>query len=206
MAGDEGVPVDEAATPPPAGRRSLTLTLVGGLALAGLIAAVILSGIEEARTGAPVAKGEPAPPFEMALFSGGTVSHEDVRGKVVMLDFWATWCPPCVKEMPYLVKIAKDYESRGLVFLAASRDDPPETARADVGIFIVQREPELRRFVTFAGDEVAARFGVQVLPTLYLIDRDGRIIESHRGAVSEKQLRARLDDIFANERRGQATE
>ncbi|MGA9523260.1 MAG: TlpA disulfide reductase family protein [Myxococcaceae bacterium] len=206
MAGEDGVSVGEAAPEPPRARRSLIVTLISGLALAGLLAAVILSGIEEARTGAPVARGEPVPAFEMARFSGGTVSHEDLRGKVVMLDFWATWCPPCVKEMPYLVRIAKDYESRGLEFLAASRDDPPEMARADVGIFIVQREPELRRFVTFAGDEVAERFGVQVLPTLYLIDRDGRIIESHRGAISEQQLRARLDEIFANEKRGQVTE
>jgi thiol-disulfide isomerase/thioredoxin len=196
MAGDEGISVDERAPAPSKPRRSLTLTLIGGLALAGLLAAVILTGIEDARTGAPVASGQPAPAFEMERFSGGTVSLADLRGKIVMLDFWATWCPPCVKEMPYLVRIAKEYESRGLVFLAASRDDPPETARADVGIFIVQREPELRRFVTFAGDEVAERFGVQVLPTLYLIDREGRIIESHRGALTEAQLRKRLDAIF----------
>ncbi len=200
MAGDEGIPLNEAVPPvPPRPRRPWILIVVGGLALAGLLTVMILSGVEDARTGAPVAKGEPAPAFQMERFSGGKVSLAGLRGKVVMLDFWATWCPPCVKEMPWLVRIAKDYESRGLVFLAASRDDPPETARADVGIFIVQREPELRRFVTFADDQVAERFGVQVLPTLYLIDREGRIIESHRGAISEKKLRARLDEIFAME-------
>jgi thiol-disulfide isomerase/thioredoxin len=201
MAGEEGLPIaDERVPPAPGGQRrqrsSPVLGILGVLGIAGLLVAVVLSGIRDARTAAAVAEGELAPDFRMERFEGGTVSLGELRGKVVMLDFWATWCPPCVKEMPYLIKLAQEYEGQGLAFLAASRDDPAD-ARALVGSFIARRAPQLGPYATFADDGVARSYGVQALPTLFFIDREGRILESHRGALSERQLRDRLARIFA---------
>jgi thiol-disulfide isomerase/thioredoxin len=132
----------------------------------------------------------------MEKLEGGSLTLQQLRGKVVMLDFWATWCPPCVREIPHLVRVAKEFESQGLVFVAASRDEPLATARAEVRMFVAGRAPDLRPYVTFATEAVADRYGVEALPTLFLLDGDGKIIEVHSGALSEEQLRRRLTKIF----------
>lgn len=57
--------------------------------------------------------GQPAPAFTLERLGGGKLSSKDLPGRVVLVDFWATWCPPCVDEMPFLARIAKEYENRG---------------------------------------------------------------------------------------------
>jgi thiol-disulfide isomerase/thioredoxin len=161
--------------------------LMGAVAL-GLVA-IVVWGVQEGRRSNGVRPGEQAPAFAMTRFEGGKVALPELRGRVVMLNFWATWCAPCVREMPHMVKLAQEYESRGLTFIAANREDPP----AAVGIFIDQKVPDLKPYVTWAPDLVASVYRVEVLPTTYLIDRQGRIIESHRGELSERQLRKRLE-------------
>jgi thiol-disulfide isomerase/thioredoxin len=192
MAGDERIPVT-ARSP---GRHVWLLRLLLGLGVAGLVAGLVLSALEAPSGASKVKGGQPAPAFTMERLGGGSVSLADLHGKIVMLDFWATWCPPCVKEIPSLVRVAKEFESRGLVFVAASRDEPLATARANVGIFVENSAPDLRPFVTFATDEVAGDYEVDAIPTLFLLDRDGKVIEAHSGALSEDQLRKRLAKIF----------
>ena len=171
---------------PSPGRWTITiLALLLGISLAYL-------GIKDAKQGEGVRVGSPAPAFTVERYGGGTVSLADLRGKVVMLDFWATWCPPCVAEMPGLVKLAREYEAKGLVFLAASRDEH-ETAATQVGLFVSQRVPELAKSAAFAGDEMARSYRVEVLPTMYLIGRDGRIVEEHSGYASESSLRRSIE-------------
>lgn len=147
-------------------------------------------GIREA--GPPPLSGLTAPPFSLERYSGGSLSLEELRGRVVMLDFWATWCPPCVAEMPHLVKLAREYEASGLVFVAANRDDA-ESARTDVNAFIAKIAPELAANVVFADDATAARYDVRSLPTLFLIDRGGKIVDAYSGFASESSLRKRIE-------------
>ncbi len=169
--------------------------LIGGV-VACLLGAAIYSGILEARRARLVGSGAPSPQVTFERLGGGTVSMEALRGKVVMLDFWATWCPPCVEEMPTLVKLADEYQARGLVFVAANRDDP-EQAKAAVGVFAARSVPGLERYAVFADDAATEPFQVHALPTLYFIDRQGRVIDAQAGSASESTLRQWIEKALA---------
>jgi thiol-disulfide isomerase/thioredoxin len=163
------------------------------------IAGLLWSGIQEARTSRPVeTSGQAAPPFRLEKFGGGSVSSSELKGKVVMLDFWATWCGPCISEMPVLLKLASEYEPKGVVFLAASRDDP-SIAKVQVGMFIDQRAPALARYAAFADDGTADAYSVSAIPTMVLIDRKGQLHASYLGAASERAWRARIEEVLAND-------
>jgi thiol-disulfide isomerase/thioredoxin len=163
------------------------------------IAGLLWSGIQEARRSRPsVTVRREAPSFRLEKFGGGSISSSELRGKVVMLDFWATWCGPCIAEMPVLLKLAGEYESRGVVFLAASRDDP-SVARVQVGLFIDRRAPALARYAAFADDGTADAFDVSAIPTMVLIDRKGQLHASYLGAASERAWRARIEEVLARD-------
>ncbi|MFY1829147.1 TlpA family protein disulfide reductase [Myxococcus fulvus] len=164
------------------------MALLAGLGLAG----VVYLGVLEARRSQLVPDGAAAPSFEMTRHEGGVLKLEELRGQVVMLDFWATWCPPCREEMPALVKLAKEYESQGLVFLAASRDDG-DMAPKLVDNFIRRHLPDLKPYVVYADDDMARAFEVNALPTLYFLDREGKVTDAQRGALSEDALRRRIE-------------
>ena len=165
-----------------------------GLGIAGLLYSVVLEG----QRPRPAGQGHAAPDFRLEKFGGGEVRLADLRGKTVMLDFWATWCGPCIAEMPTLLKLAAEYEAKGVVFLAANRDDP-DTARALVGLYIDGRVPALARYAAFADDSTADAYAVSAIPTTYLIGPGGEIRGSWRGAASERTWRSRLDEaLLAN--------
>jgi len=182
--------------PRPAPRR-LPVLAVALLALG--IAGLLFSGIEEARRSRP-ATAAPwlAPPFQLEKFGGGSINSSELRGKVVMLDFWATWCGPCIAEMPILLRLATEYESKGVVFLAASRDDP-SVAKVQVGLFIDRRAPALARYAAFADQGTADAYDVSAIPTMVLIDRKGQVRASYLGAASEGAWRARIEEVLARD-------
>jgi len=163
------------------------------------IGGLLWSGIQEARRARPAQTGERlAPPFQLEKFGGGFIRSSELRGKVVMLGFWATWCGPCIAEMPTLLKLAAEYEPRGVVFLAASRDDP-SVAKVQVGMFIDQRAPALARHAAFADDGTADAYAVSAIPTMVFIDRRGQLLASYLGAASERTWRARIDAVLAKD-------
>lgn len=166
---------------------------VTGLLVAGLLIGAVLMGFVETKT---ALDGQPAPQFELTLFTGGQISSEQLKGKVVMLDFWATWCPPCIEEMPWLVKVAKEYESRGVAFVAVSHDDG-DTAVEDVTRFIARDVPDLKPYVAYGDPATGARFKVRALPTIFILDKKGQITGSQTGQVSERKVRAWLDEALA---------
>ncbi len=158
-----------------------------GLLVAGLLGGALVLGVMEAKGRALLPEGTPAPDFTLQRYAGGQVSLEQLKGKVVLLDFWATWCPPCVAEMPYLVKVAREYEQKGLVFVAANVDEEEQAAVVDA--FVNQRVPDLAPYAAFADWPVQSQYRVRVLPTLYLIDREGKIVQAYSSQVSETKLR-----------------
>jgi peroxiredoxin len=124
-----------------------------------------------------VERGQPAPAFTGApLRHGEPVRLEDYRGKVVYLDFWASWCGPCRQSLPWMEQLRHDFGEAGLAVIAVNVDENP----ADAMRF-------LRRFevgypvVGDARGAIAARYDVRDMPSSYLIDRSGVVREVHRG-------------------------
>ena len=168
---------------------------VGALIFLG-VAGVAYQGWREAGQLRPVFSGTPAAEFRMPRVDGkGEWVLSELRGKVVMLDFWATWCPPCVAEIPLLTKLAREYEQRGLVFVAANRD-ATDTTVEDVRFFISRVSPELIRYAGYADDATGDRYQLKVLPTLYFIGREGQVLNSHLGQASESELRGWIEEAL----------
>jgi len=120
---------------------------------------------------------ELAPEVQFQTLAGQQVTLGQLRGNVVLLNFWATYCIPCREEIPVLNAMQHELEPRGLKVVGASLEDTVD------GIQSYQKE--VRRFeyqVLVGGDAAKARFGGTVLPTTYLIDREGRIRQTIIGA------------------------
>jgi thiol-disulfide isomerase/thioredoxin len=135
--------------------------------------------------------GSVAPDFTLEKLSGGTLKLSALRGKVVLIDFWATWCPPCRRELPTLVKLVHEYEARGVSFVAISEDDPPGQ-RPDVTAF-ARQTPGFAPYVVLGDPAVESRFLVENLPTLYVLKRDGTVLGALVGAAQEADLRQAIE-------------
>jgi thiol-disulfide isomerase/thioredoxin len=132
-----------------------------------------------------------APKFSLTDISGQTLSLDDYKGKVVLLDFWATWCGPCRIEIPGFVELQKRYRDAGLAIIGISMDDSADPVKE----FYTQFK---MNYPVAVGDEKLAELygGVLGLPTSMLIGRDGRIYSKHVGltdvSVFEKEIRELL--------------
>ncbi len=123
-------------------------------------------------------RGVVAPDFVLPELSGASTRLSDHRGKVVLVNFWATWCTPCRAEMPSMEKLYQAHRGRGLVILAISGD---RTRRQVVESF-VQELGLTFPILLDPGGEVFAQYSVPGLPTSYLLDRQGRIVSGEVGA------------------------
>lgn len=189
-------PPPEGPPPPPARHKGeFASKLLLGLTAAFGLAGLLYLGVMEAQRSKLVPDGAAPPAFQMERYGGGKLALSDLRGKVVMLDFWATWCPPCQEEMPSLVKLAKEYEGKGLVFVAASRDDD-DVKEEVVTQFVNRHLPDLAPYVVYANDEMATAFKVEALPTLYFLDREGKVTDAVRGMMSEPAIRRRIENAL----------
>lgn len=115
-------------------------------------------------------KGQPAPDFSLPTLRGPTVSLASLKGKVVLVDFWAQWCEPCKRELPQLAKLSKEYEKKGVVFLAVNLDKQRENAArlaTQLGLtFDVPLDPT---------GKVVGAYDPPKMPTSYVIDKTGVI-------------------------------
>lgn len=123
-----------------------------------------------------VQAGDSAPGFNLTADDGSGVSLDNYRGKYVLLNFWATWCPPCVEELPSLNALHSELRDQGLVVLGISVDEQEQLYRRFLErhgvVFPTSRDP-LR--------EVSQRYGTLKYPESYLIDRDGKVIRKYVG-------------------------
>jgi thiol-disulfide isomerase/thioredoxin len=118
------------------------------------------------------------PSFTVTDLSGQQISPATLKGKVALIDFWATWCPPCRKEIPHFNKLYAEYRDRGLIVIGLALDEKA----AEVRNFM--RQLPIDYPVALASPEVQQQFGgIEVYPTAFLVDREGRIVKKYLGYI-----------------------
>lgn len=167
------------------------LILVIVLALAGGLVQALRG--EGAETGGLLAKGAVAPAFLAVRHADKRqVRSSELAGKVVVLDFWGTWCGPCRKEAPVVRDVARAYAAQPVVVLAMDDEQGDPDAPRLVQSFL-DRQQLADYPVAYPDPEMIERFGVRVFPTLYVIGKDGLVKFRAGGMVSEGRLRAEID-------------
>ena len=124
-------------------------------------------------SGSQVAKGLPAPNFSLPDLDGKMVSLSDYRGKVVLLNIWATWCPPCVEEMPSMEKLYQELQGEGLEILAVSID---ESGAQDVLPFMQKHKLSFPALTDTKGT-IKSLYQTTGVPESFIIDKDGILVE-----------------------------
>ncbi|HUI73859.1 MAG TPA: TlpA disulfide reductase family protein [Candidatus Acidoferrum sp.] len=134
-----------------------------------------------------------APPFTIKDLNGNPLSLSDAKGKVVLLNFWATWCGPCRAEIPDLIELQKEYKDQLEIIGLATQEDDAEEVRKFVA------ESGINYRVAMAPDEVTEKFGgIAALPTSFVIDPQGRVVQKHVGlndpSLYELEVRSLLGE------------
>jgi peroxiredoxin len=158
-----------------------------------LIALAMLAAAGAAK--AKAAPNAPAPDFTLRQIDGPNLRLGEQRGRVVMVNFWATWCGPCRVELPHLDKLHAKYRNSGFLLLGVNIDDDPNAAKA------LASKMGLKFPVLFDSEKkVVAAYDLNAMPATVLIDRDGKVRHLHRGykdgveQLYEQQVRALLKE------------
>ena len=131
--------------------------------------------------------------FTVKDMNGKDVTFSSFKGKVILLDFWATWCGPCKVEIPGFVDLYTRYQSRGLVVLGFSVDDPVSKLKP----YAAQLKMNYPVLVGNGRNDVQEAFGPNWgLPTSYLIGRDGRICKKHTGFATKEQFEKEITGLL----------
>src|SRR5579863_8547476 len=126
---------------------------------------------------------------------GKSISLSEYQGKVILLDFWATWCPPCRKEIPRFIELYNTYKSRGLVVVGVSMDDTDDLA--DVKRYAAEIKVNYPVLLGFGReDDLKPAFGELPLPTSFIIARDGRICARHDGLTAKAQVETEITALL----------
>jgi cytochrome c biogenesis protein CcmG/thiol:disulfide interchange protein DsbE len=134
-----------------------------------------------------------APDFTLKDASGEDVKLSGLKGKVVVVNFWATWCEGCQLEIPLFIEFAKEYAAKGLVVIGISLDDDGwKSVRPWL------KEKKVNYPIVIGNDELGKKYGLQGMPLTALVDRDGRIADVHSGlvekAATEQKIRKLLQE------------
>ena len=140
----------------------------------------------------PAAERHRTPDFLLKDSTGHNAKLKNYRGKILVLDFWATWCHGCKEEIPYFTDFQRNYGKKGLAVVGVSLDDDgwrvlnPFLAGTNVGYRIV-----------LGNDATAKRFGIEYMPDTFLIDRKGRIAAVYNGIVDRNDIDANIRKLLA---------
>ncbi len=174
------------------------MTSLFGRAIVASVAAIALGACSSAPRSAHAVgmktekERKTAPDFALKDSTGRTVKLSDFRGKVVLLNFWATWCGPCKIEIPWFMEFEQKHKDQGFVVLGVAMDDDgwdvvkPYLERQRVNYRVVMGTPEIADLYG----------GVESLPTTFLVDREGRIARIHIGLVSKKDYQDDIDQLL----------
>ena len=142
---------------------------------------------------APSGDGPMAPAFSLSDLNGRKINLADEKGKVVLLDFWATWCGPCQMEIPEFVQLQAKYKNQGLAVVGVSVDDPPEKLPPFARQFKVNYPLLVGQDRTDIQDAYGPIFGI---PVTVLIGRDGKICKKHLGPATLEQFESEVKALM----------
>ncbi len=137
-------------------------------------------------------EGDKAPNFSLKSVDGKTVKLSDYKGKIVIIDFWATWCPPCRRGVPDLISIQKEFK-KDVVVIGISLDR--EKTIKDVPGFI--KDYGINYPVVYGDDKVTIDYGgIRSIPTSFVIDRKGNVVDSHIGLVPKEVFTDKVKELL----------
>ncbi len=136
--------------------------------------------------------GEPAPDFALPTPDGETVRLSDLRGRPVLLNFWATWCPPCKIEMPDIENLYQKYKDQGFTVIAIDQQESPDAVRQ----YFQQMGLSFQPVIDSTG-EIFNLYRVVALPTSYFIDSQGVVRVQHRGMMTREQMESYVGQVIS---------
>jgi cytochrome c biogenesis protein CcmG, thiol:disulfide interchange protein DsbE len=157
------------------------------------IAALMLVAAVAGAAWAGVSKGQRAPEFALPTLKGQRVTLSSLRGKVVLIDFWAQWCEPCKKELPQLDKLARDYAGKGVVVLAVNIDKQRENAERMSKLLGLSLDVLLD-----PAGSVASTYDPPKMPTSFVVDKKGivrYVNEGFEGPADVDRFKKQLDEL-----------
>lgn len=166
--------------------------LIYGIVAVCLLGLFFVANRRKTQTPVASATGNAAPDFTVTSIDGKKLSLSDYKGKVVLLDFWATWCTPCRAEIPAFVEMQQKYGAQGFQVVGISMDDDAGPVKK------FYEEFKMNYPVAVGDDKLAQSFGgVLGLPVNFVIDRDGRIVKKFLGATDVTVIEKEVSDQLA---------
>ena len=177
---------ESGATTPKTKRTGVIVTFAVILALLGLLA----WGLRKVQAG-PLSNGI-APDFTLTTFDGRTVTLSELRGQVVIINFWASWCVPCREEAAYLEETWRKYEDQGVVFIGVDWVDTEKEALAYIEEFDITylNGPDL-------GTRIAQAYNIQGVPETFFVAKNGEIRGVHIGPLKSPELDEKIEEMLA---------
>lgn len=172
---------------PPPGRERQTRATWRVALVVGLVALLALLGWGMARAQEGPKGSGTAPDFTLETFDGARLTLSDLRGQVVVINFWASWCPPCREEADYLEATWRDYQDRGVVFIGVDYGDTDEEALAYIEEFDITypNGPDL-------GTRISQAYRIQGVPETFFVAKDGSLRGVKIGPLAPPELEDRL--------------
>ena len=174
-------------------KRGIVIFALMVVVIAGLLTfALFRRNLPSAQNAAASAPGHAAPDFDLADLQGNSVRLSSLRGKAVVLNFWASWCAPCIEEIPWLVEMQKRYGGQGLQIVGVSVDDDPK----DVLKFAAKNA--INYPILIGEEKVVNEYGgIDYLPTTFYIDRNGLVLDRVFGQPGRKEIEQKIRRAIA---------